>query len=79
MKMYNQTQISPEGTYIYALNMVNKSEGAVGELQDEVGNEACYTIPEGYELMGTIETPKKKTFLLLQGATFKIIEIKNCT
>lgn len=76
--MYNQTQISPENTYIYALNMVNKNEGTVGELQDETGNELCYEIPEGYNLMGTIETPKKKTFLLLQGNSFKIIEIKDC-
>lgn len=78
MKMYNQTQISPENTYIYALNMVNKNEGTVGELQDETGNELCYKIPKNYTLMGTIETPKKKTYLLLQGSTFKIIEIKGC-
>jgi len=78
MKMYNQTQISPENTYIYALNMVNKNEGTVGELQDETGNELCYEIPSGYNLMGTIETPKKKTFLLLQGTSFKIIEMKGC-
>ncbi len=78
MKLYNQTQISPENTYIYALNMVNKSEGAVGELQDEVGNSLCVTIPEDYFLRGTIETPKKKTFLFLQGATFKIWQIKDC-
>jgi hypothetical protein len=79
MKMYNQTQISPEGTYIYALNMVNKSEGTVGELQDEVGNDYCFEMPEGYKLIGTIETPKKKTFVFLQGSTFKIWEIKGCT
>jgi len=79
MKMYNQTQISPEGTYLYALNMVNKSEGTVGELQDEVGNTLCVTIPEGYKLMGTLETPKKKTFVFLQGSSFKIWEIKGCT
>lgn len=78
MRLYNQKKISPDNTYLYALNMVNKSEGAEDELQDEAGNVECIDIPNGYKVLGTVETPKKKTFLFLQGSTFKIWQVVQC-
>jgi len=80
--MYNQSTIIPEDSYIYALNMIDRNDtGSVGELQDEPGNQSCITIPTGYEIIGAVETPKKKTFLFLQdkiNGIFKIWETFDC-
>ena len=76
MKMYNEKQISPEGTYLYALNVVNKNEeGVSGEIISELGNTIAITIPLNYSLIGHVECPNGKVYLFLQHKFVNIFRI----
>lgn len=58
--------VQPDGTYRFALNAVSiTTEGEQGFLGNEEGNSACYTIPEGYYIIGHIPLVDNKVVLFL--------------
>ncbi len=56
----------PDGTYRFALNAVHISEqGEQGFLSIEKGNTACYEIPDGYYVIGSVPMINNKVILFL--------------
>jgi len=81
--MINEYEISPEDSYIFALNMMdNKEFGTLNELHDETGNELCIDL-EGHKIIGSVQEPSGRVFLFLQAInpqySFRIWEVFKCT
>lgn len=56
----------PKGTYRFALNAVNERvSGDQGKLSNELGNQACTTIPEGFSIIGDRYTEEDSTVVIL--------------